>query len=156
MPFEVKIWEEVRNTIPNLKRVALTKGSCNWLHCVLSLKKQREGDGKNAIIAALAARPSLKLAIAVDDDINADDPSDVEYAIATRFQGDKGLIVIPNAKGSSLNPSADQISLITMKMGIDAATCLSKPKGSFERIRIPGEEMIRLEDYLEKKRPSQS
>ena len=82
----------------------------------------------------------------VDDDINVDDPSDVEYAMATRFQGDKGLIVIPNAKGSSLDPSADQISLITTKMGIDATASLSKPKGSFERMRIPGEEKIRLED----------
>jgi 2,5-furandicarboxylate decarboxylase 1 len=57
--------------------------------------------------------------------------SDVEYAIATKSQGDKGLVIIPNAKGSSLDPSPDQISLTTTKVGIDATRSLLKPKQIF-------------------------
>lgn len=68
--------------------------------------------------------------------------------MATRLQGDKGLIVFSVARGSSLDPSADQITLSTTKVGIDATIPLSKPKQNFERIRIPGEENVKLDDYI--------
>ncbi|RLE78638.1 MAG: UbiD family decarboxylase, partial [Thermoprotei archaeon] len=49
---EARIWDTVRRVVPRVKAVRLTKGGCGWLHCVISLKKQSEGDAKNAILAA--------------------------------------------------------------------------------------------------------
>jgi 3-polyprenyl-4-hydroxybenzoate decarboxylase len=90
----------------------------------------------------------LKLAIVVDDDINSLDMESVEFAVATRFQGDKGLIVIPNAKGSSLDPSSDQENLLTTKVGIDATISLFKKRERFEIVKIPGEELIDIKESI--------
>jgi UbiD family decarboxylase len=137
LPHEVLIWQAVSKVVPKVHAVNLSKGGSGWLHAVISVDKQVEGDGKNVLLAAFAAHPSLKHAVAVDSDIDVFDASDVEWAVATRFQGGEDLLVIPNARGSTLDPSADQEKVLTTKMGFDATRPLSKPKEKFERARIP-------------------
>jgi 2,5-furandicarboxylate decarboxylase 1 len=151
MPVEAKIYNMVKSVVPTTKQAVLTDGGCNWLHAVISIKKRLEGEAKNAILAAFAAHPSLKLVIVVDDDIDANDMEHVEYAIATRFQADKGLVMISNAKGSSLDPSSDQEYLLTAKLGIDATASLLKDKERFEIAKIPKLDDIDVEDYIYKK-----
>lgn len=119
LPQEPRIFNSVKNTLPTVQNVVLTEGGCCWLHAVISIKKQTEGDAKNVLMAALSAHPSLKHCVIVDDDINIFDPVDVEYAIATRLKGDDDIIIIPKARGSSLDPVA-QIDGTTTKVGIDA------------------------------------
>jgi UbiD family decarboxylase len=148
MPIEAKVLQGVKNVVPTTKQVCLTDGGCNWLHAVIQIKKRLEGESKNALIAAFAAHPSLKMAIVVDDDIDSTDPKAVEYAMATRFQADKNMIIIPNAKGSSLDPSSDQENLLTTKVGIDATISLLKPRDKFEIAKIPGDDKIKVDDYL--------
>jgi 3-polyprenyl-4-hydroxybenzoate decarboxylase len=87
----------------------------------------------------------------VDEDIDPADPVAVEYAICTRCQADKGFMLITHAKGSSLDPSSDQQNLLTTKVGIDATATLLKPRERFEVAKIPGEEKIKLSDYLSQK-----
>ncbi|MFQ5921092.1 MAG: UbiD family decarboxylase domain-containing protein, partial [Nitrososphaerales archaeon] len=148
MPVEAKMLQGVRNVVPTTRQVYLTDGGCNWLHAVIQIRKRLEGESKNALLAAFASHPSLKMAVVVDDDIDPTDPKGVEYAVATRFQADRNLIVVPNAKGSSLDPSSDQENLLTTKVGIDATATLLKPREKFEIADIPGDDKIRLEDYL--------
>ncbi|MEO9365864.1 MULTISPECIES: UbiD family decarboxylase [Candidatus Nitrosocaldus] len=148
MPVESKIFNMVKSVVPTTRQVVLTDGGCNWLHAVIQIKKRLEGEAKNALIAAFAAHPSLKLAIVVDDDIEPSDPKAVEYALATRFQADRGLMVIRDAKGSSLDPSSDQEHLLTSKLGIDATASLLKDRARFEIARIPMLDEIRIEDYI--------
>jgi len=137
LPFEAKIFEAISLVVPKVNSVRLTPGGCGWLHAIVSIEKQTEGDGKNAILAAFSAHPSLKHVIVVDSDIDINNLEDVEWAIATRFQADKDLIVIPNIRGSSLDPSADQENALTAKMGIDATRSLFKPKEKFMKAIIP-------------------
>jgi 4-hydroxy-3-polyprenylbenzoate decarboxylase len=119
LPQEPRIYNSVKNTLPTVENVVLTEGGCCWLHAVVSIKKQTEGDAKNVLMAALAAHPSLKHCIIVDDDIDIFDPVDVEYAVATRVKADDDIIIIPKVRGSSLDPVAE-IDGTTTKMGIDA------------------------------------
>ncbi|MGB8163228.1 MAG: UbiD family decarboxylase, partial [Nitrososphaeraceae archaeon] len=126
LPIESKIFHSVKDVIPGTRKVHLTDGGSNWLVAVIQIKKRLEGEPKNAIIAAFAGHPSLKIAIVVDDDIDPTNPTEVEYAISTRCQADKDLIAISNSKGSSLDPSSDQNNLLTTKMGIDATATLLK------------------------------
>lgn len=133
---EALIWSYA-SRVADVKTVRLTKGGCGWLHCVVSIKKVTEGDAKNVILATFAAHPSLKMVIVVDEDINVDDPHEVEWAIATRFQADEDLVIVSKVRGSSLDPSADQRTLLTSKLGIDATRPLSKPREAFEKARIP-------------------
>jgi 2,5-furandicarboxylate decarboxylase 1 len=148
LPVEAKMYDYIKNVVPTTQSVHLTEGGSNWLSAVIQIKKRLEGEPKNALLAAFTAHPSLKMAIVVDDDISPTDPIAVEYAIATRCQADKDFIIIPNTKGSSLDPSSDQDNLLTTKVGIDATATIHKAKDRFEIAKIPGEEKVFLSDYL--------
>jgi 2,5-furandicarboxylate decarboxylase 1 len=137
LPHEVLIWEAVSKVVPKVYAVNLSPGGSGWLHAVISIEKQLEGDGKNALLAAFAAHSSLKHAVVVDTDINAFEASDVEWAIATRFQANEDLIVVKNARGSTLDSSADQETGSTTKVGLDATRPFAKPKEKFDRAKIP-------------------
>ncbi len=129
IPYEPIIFKAVSN-VCKVKNVVMTIGSRCYFHAIVQIEKITEGDGKNAIIAALSANPSLKGVIVVDDDIDIYSYEDVEYAIATRFQADRDFILIEGARGSSLDPSADET---TAKWGIDATKYLDR-KRDFERV----------------------
>lgn len=148
LPVEAKMYDYVKSVVPTTQAVHLTDGGSNWLSAVIQIKKRLEGEPKNAILAAFAAHPSLKMATVVDDDIDPTDAVAVEYAITSRCQADNGFVIIPNAKGSSLDPSSDQTNLLTTKVGIDATATLLKAKERFEIARIPGEEKTDLGSYL--------
>jgi len=137
LPHEVLIWEAVSKVVPKVYAVNLSAGGSGWLHAIISIEKQLDGDGKNALLAAFAAHPSLKHAVVVDSDIDVFDVSDVEWAVATRFQAGEDLIVINNVRGSTLDSSADQETGLTAKMGVDATRPFTKPKDKFERAKIP-------------------
>ncbi len=132
LPQEPRIFNAVQNTLPTVKNVALTEGGCCWLHAAVSIQKQTQGDGKNVIMAALAAHPSLKHCVVVDEDIDIFDAEDVEYAIATRVKGDEDILIVPGARGSSLDPCAKPDGTTT-KVGVDATKPLDKLE-KFERV----------------------
>jgi UbiD family decarboxylase len=130
MPKEPVIQRTVGLAVPEVHAVRLTEGGCCWLHGVVSITKQREGDSVNAIMAALGSHASMKMVTVVDKDIDIFDDREVEWAVATRFQGHKNLVVIENARGSSLDPSADET---TTKVGIDATKPLDGE--GFDRVK---------------------
>ncbi|AHL21944.1 UbiD family decarboxylase [Thermococcus nautili] len=133
LPKEPQIYASVKRVVPKVHGVRLTEGGAMWLHAVVSITKQHDGDGKNAILAAFAGHPSLKHVVVVDEDIDIYDDRDVEWAIATRFQADRDLVIVPNARGSSLDPSAEKS--LTAKWGIDATKPLDR-KEEFERAKL--------------------
>lgn len=136
VPYEPRIFKAV-SEVTTVKNVVLTEGGCCYLHAVVQIEKQTEGDGKNAIMAAFASHTSLKHVVVVDDDIDIFDMKDVEFAIATRVKGDMDIMIIPHVRGSSLDPrgAADGT---TTKVGIDATKVLVNAD-TFERARMPGE-----------------
>jgi len=117
-PREAALWDAVRKAVAKVVKVRLTDASGNWLHAVISIEKIHDGDAKTAMAAAFAAHPSLKHVVVVDHDIDPDDPAQVEWAIATRFQASRGLVIIPAARGSTLDPSSEDG--LTYKVGVDA------------------------------------
>ncbi len=148
MPIEAKLNHSLKQSLPQTKQVVLTEGGCKWLHAVVQISKKQETDAKKAIKTAFSAHRSLKNVVVVDDDIDPSDPMAVEYAMATRFQADKDLVIIPKVRGSSLDPSSDQKNLLTTKMGVDATKSFSKRKEGFEIAKIPGLDKISLKKYI--------
>ncbi len=142
LPREIVIWEAIAKVVPNVKAVNLSKGGGGWLHAIISIEKQTEGDGKNALLAAFGAHSSLKHAVVVDKDIDVFNLEEVEWAIATRFQAGEDLVVIPHVRGSTLDPSADQETALTTKLGVDATRSLTKPYENFKLAKIPMDEGI--------------
>lgn len=133
-PREALIWDSLRRVV-DVRAVRLTLGSGGWLHAVVSIRKKSEGEGKNAILAAFTGHPSLKSVIVVDDDINIDDPCEVEWALATRFQASRDLVVIYGSRGSSLDPSG--VDGVVDKIGFDATIPVSKDKDLYRKARVP-------------------
>ena len=74
-PREAEIWRTVSKVVPRVRAVNLSLGGCGWLHAVIAIEKNVDGDAKNAIMAAFAAHPSLKHVIVVDPDIDVYDLS---------------------------------------------------------------------------------
>ncbi len=126
VPYERVIYREV-SKVCNVVNAVMTPGSRHYLHAVVQIRKSSEGDGKNAILAAFTAHSSLKHVVVVDEDIDIFNEEDVEYAIATRFRGDRDLVIIERARGSSLDPTADDDGTTT-KLGFDATRPLKDEK----------------------------
>lgn len=123
-PYEPKIYKAVAG-VTEVRNVVLTKGGCGYLHAVIQIKKSTQGDAKNAIMAAFAAHTSLKHVVVVDEDIDPNDPHDVEYAIATRVSGDRDIMVITGVRGSSLDPCQLEDGT-NVKIGVDATMVLGR------------------------------
>ncbi len=148
MPIESKLNGELKKTFPQTLQVSMTNGGCNWLHAVVQIKKKNESDPKKIIKKTFEAHRSLKQVTVVDEDIDPNSAESVEYAMATRFQADKDIIIIKNVRGSSLDPSSNQQKLRTAKMGIDATKSFSKQSEGFELAKIPKIDKIKLEKYF--------
>ena len=146
VPREAALIKAVRQTVPTVKNVCMpVSGNCRF-HAYISIAKRTPGQAKNAICAAFAADMLLKHVVIVDEDIDVFDEEQVLWAVSNRFQADKDLVVIANAQGSELDPSAGPGG-INAKMGLDA----TKPLDGFApELRVPEEVMkkIRLEDFL--------
>ena len=148
MPIESKLNGELKKSFSRTLQVSMTNGGCNWLHAVVQIKKKNESDPKKVIKKTFDSHRSLKQVTVVDEDINPNSAESVEYAMATRFQADKDLVIMTNLRGSSLDPSSDQKNLQTAKIGIDATRSLSKRPEGFELAKIPKIDKIKLSKYF--------
>jgi UbiD family decarboxylase len=124
-------------------------GCCHW-HIVASIKKV-PGDGKNAILALLSIA-DIKHVTIVDDDIDVFDPIDVEWAVATRVQADRDIVIVSNARSKPLDPSlpvpAQGKIPTTAKMGIDATIPENIPVERYKRIVYFNQDNVHLKDYI--------
>jgi UbiD family decarboxylase len=89
LPQELKVLDVLSKSIARVRGINFTDGGCGYFHCVVSIEKNNDGDGKTAILDCFAASHSLKLVIVVDSDVDPFKWSEVEWALATRFQASK-------------------------------------------------------------------
>ena len=129
VPREPVIFRTVRQAVPRVKNVRLTEGGCCWLDGVVSIAKNKEGDGINAIMAAFTGHTSMKNVIVVDDDIDI-----FEIPFATLCTMRDKIVKIPGAAGSSLDPSAGKT---TWKVGFDATLPMDADRAPFVKATVP-------------------
>ncbi len=135
LPQELRIIDVLSKSIPKVRGINLTPAGGGYFHCIASIEKSNDGDGKTAILDCFAASHPLKLVIVVDSDVDPFDAGEVEWALTTRFQADKGLIVINGAKGSSLDPSSGKLA-VTSKLGLDATLPVKEDRSKYSRASI--------------------
>lgn len=143
MPREPTIYKKV-NEVTRCLDVNVAPGGCSWLHAIVQIDKQREDDGRRAIDAAFAGHGSCKHVFVVDKDIDIYNPQDVEWAMATRFQGDTGMVVKNREAGSSLDPSAESGSHLTTKIGFDLTKPLVAKGKTFDKAPFPDVDLSRF------------
>ena len=105
--------------VPNVTGVHVPLSGTSSFTAYVSIKQGRPGEAKHAIPIVFGVDHYLKLVVIVDDDIDVFDESEVLWAIATRVQADRDLVVISGSLGALLDPSADEEG-VTAKLGIDA------------------------------------
>ena len=129
--------------------VNITPGGCCHWHAVIAIRPL-PGDAKNAIMAALSVA-DMKHVVVVDEEIDVFDGTDVEWALATRVQADRDVLIVSGARSKPLDPSLPPVPgriPVTSKMGIDATIGEDVPRERFERIAYAYADRIRLADML--------
>jgi 2,5-furandicarboxylate decarboxylase 1 len=147
--YEAAAWRVLHEAGVQATAVNVTPGGCCHWHIVAAIKKQ-PGDGKNAMMALLSIA-DIKHVTIVDDDIDAFDPTDVEWAVATRVQADRDVLIVPNARSKPLDPSLPLTPgriPTTAKMGIDATIPEDVPRIRYNRIVYFNQDKVKLADYL--------
>jgi len=118
---EASLMKALSAAVPIVQDVEMTAGGLHRFHAVIKVKKtnaMQEGFQRNAILAAFATLKDLDLVIAVDEDIDIQDPNDVEYALAMRMEASRDLFIIPGARTHEYVRASD--NGIRAKVGIDA------------------------------------
>jgi 2,5-furandicarboxylate decarboxylase 1 len=145
IPRETSLLADVQRASPSVTAVHLTYGGTCRYHLVISMAKKHEGEPRIAMLAAMANNADIKHVFVVDDDIDISDMEQVEWAIATRFQGDRDLLIIPRIRVSTLDPSSLGFGT---RVGFDATAPVDGLKELFHSIAIPDYEKIDLKEYL--------
>ena len=147
MPKEPTIYNEVSKVV-DCKNVLVTMGGGSWLHGVVQIKKRHPDDAKKAIEAAFNGHKSMKHVVIVDEDVDIYNSTAIEWAIATRFQGDNDLTIKPDQPGSSLDPSGKHEvgkKTLTAKVGVDATIPPHVDKSKYEVVQY---KKVDIDDYL--------
>src|SRR6266403_850310 len=144
---EAEIANALGRVIPNVRGVHVPLSGTSSFTAYVSIAQSRPGEAKHVIPIVLGVDHYLKLVIVVDDDIDVFDESEVLWAVATRMQADRDLVVISASLGAMLDPSADDRGL-TAKLGIDA----TRPFGqSFaEKLVMSPEKMAWARDLVDR------
>ena len=123
---EAEIINALGRAIPNVTSVHVPLSGTSSFTAYVALKQGRPGEAKHVIPIVLGVDHYLKLVIVVDDDVDVFDESEVMWAVATRMQADRDLVVIPGSLGALLDPSADEQG-VTAKLGVDATRPFGVP-----------------------------
>ena len=143
IPMEANLFRAVKAMVPSVKAVRIPAPFTVYV----SIEKKTEGQGKNAILAVLGSDLYMKHVIVVDHDIDIFNDQRVQWAVGTRCQADRDVMIISNVGGSDLDPS-DLKDGVTAKMGIDASETSpgqfhSEAQGSQGRLRSAEPERLR-------------
>ncbi|UCD41849.1 MAG: UbiD family decarboxylase [Chloroflexota bacterium] len=136
MPREPTIFNSVNQVVRCLD-VNVSPGGSSWLHAIVQIEKQDPEDGMKAIQAAFEGHSSCKHVFVVDKDIDIYNPLEVEWALATRFQGNVDMVVKDRERGSSLDPSGELGTHQTTKIGFDLTKPLGEESKPFEKVEYP-------------------
>ncbi len=124
---------KMKKEIPSLKRIHFIPGTFGS-HVVMNIDTDSKAEIRKALTYALSFT-HVKKVIVVDEDVDPEDSQEVEWALATRFQGDRDLMVVPDLRGQPIDPSSKE-GFLTTKIGMDA----TRPKKEgFEKVDVPKE-----------------
>ena len=135
IPREADLFQALSRSVPGVRAVHVPLSGCGFFHAYISMKKTAEGQGKQAILTALGIDHALKLVVVVDEDVDVYNEFNVLWAISTRFQGDRDLVLVPGTMGVILDPSSSEDG-VTARMGLDATKPLHEKA---VRLKIPKE-----------------
>jgi 2,5-furandicarboxylate decarboxylase 1 len=116
VPMEANLYRAVRAMVPSVAAVRVPSP----FTCFVSIEQRLKGQAKNAIMAVFGSDLYMKRVVVVDHDVDVFDDREVNWAIATRCQPDRDMVIVSGARGSDLDPSTAGEDGFTAKWGVDA------------------------------------
>jgi len=144
VPRESEMAERLIERFPGVTRLHYPNSGVHF-HAYVALRQRREGEARQVMLALLGWDPYLKTVIALDEDIDLDDDSQVMWALATHFQPQRDLLIVDGLPGSALDPSASA-SGTTSRMGLDATR---GPNFESVRAKISDRALARAKQLLQ-------
>jgi UbiD family decarboxylase len=139
---EAHVTHRLKEMVPTLKAVSYPKTGVHF-HAYMSFKKTAEGQARQALMLLLGLDSYIKFAVAVDEDIDVFNEDEVLWALATRFQADTDMFIVPKVFCNRLDPSS--VDGMSAKIGIDA----TKPANfDGERTRLTAESVAWAKNYI--------
>jgi 2,5-furandicarboxylate decarboxylase 1 len=141
---EAHTFMRLKEMVPGLKALNFPKSGTHF-HAYMSFKKTAEGQARHALMLLLGLDSYLKLVVAVDEDVNVFNEEEVLWAMATRFQADTDMFMVPDVFCNRLDPSSrDGMSA---KLALDATAPLNSDA---ERAIVPSKAAAWAKLFLDK------
>lgn len=141
-PLEGLLWGFLKPRFPSLQNVFMPLSGTGRFHAYLQFKNPGPGEARQAIMLTSALHSILvKHVFAFDDDIDIFNPRDIMWAIATRTQWGRDVMIFPRAKSVAHDPSADHASVGDIG-GIDCTKPWGEPYE--ERVGVEPEVMEKM------------
>jgi 2,5-furandicarboxylate decarboxylase 1 len=137
---EVIIWRALEVAVREPVAVHATASSGGNFNVRVVLRQRVPGEARNAITACMSALVNVKNVFVVDPDIDITSDEQMDWAMATRFQPDRDLIVVPGMRTLPLDPS-----IISGRVGAKAGFDLTWPFGTGNRLETKVPEPPRFE-----------
>jgi 2,5-furandicarboxylate decarboxylase 1 len=102
---EAQLLTVLRAVYPQVSTVRIPLRTAG-MHAHIKVDPSRDGEAKQILMMALGAIPRLKHVVAVNSDVDITVDEEVLWALATRFQADRDLLVVPYVSGTSMDPSS--------------------------------------------------
>ncbi len=122
---EATVWQALQSAVREPLNVYATAATGGMFNVRISLRQRVPGEARNAILAALSSLANIKNAFVVDPDIDIFSDGQMDWAMATRFQPDRDIIIESNLRTLPLDPS-----LVSTRVGSKAGFDLTWPFGT--------------------------
>ena len=145
VPRESEMAEKLMERFPSVTRLHYPNSGVHF-HAYVALRARREGEARQVMLALLGWDPYVKTVIAVDEDIDVTDDSQVMWALATHFQPHRDALIVDGLPGNALDPSATSVGT-TSRMGLDATR---GPNFDAVRAKVSESALARAKTLLKK------
>ncbi len=130
---EARVWQALKHAGIDVIDTFVPPGPGVGSHMRVSIRKRTDGDSRDAIAVVLGAMRTTKHVYVTDDDVNIRSDEEMEWAMASRFQADKDIVVMSNMRFMPMDPSTDQKGN-SAKAGFDLTWTFPRPKAVTARV----------------------
>ncbi|MDY6863577.1 MAG: UbiD family decarboxylase, partial [Thermodesulfobacteriota bacterium] len=131
-----EILKSMKATFPSVQDLRLVALGTT---VIFSMKQRNHNEARSVLFWILSGNHYIKKAVAVDDDVDIYNLEEVEWALSSRFQAARDIIIMNELPGSPIDPSVGDYN-ITSKLGMDATKPLDQ-KDRYEKIKVPEKSM---------------
>ncbi|MGA9006136.1 MAG: UbiD family decarboxylase [Xanthobacteraceae bacterium] len=129
---EISIWRALEAAVREPVAVFATTSSGGAFNIRVALRQRVPGEARNAVSACMGALANCKNVYVVDPDVDIFSDEQMDWAMATRFQPDRDLIVMSGMRTLPLDPSLPPETRVGAKAGYD----LTWPFGQGDRLEV--------------------